>query len=413
MQPIRLAVLLTLALVAGSFANISVPPGNWDGELVAYTDTIIDLSLAIEGAWDSAISSGEGTYDPERWAVVFHYDEVLISFGATVTFKNHPKNPPVIWIVQNICQIDGEINLDGGIGSATLLTNADGGPGGFRGGRKQIGTSIAGGGFGPGGAVSRTGSGGGYGGGYGTEGESSPYGGGVYGSFEILPLIGGSGGSGARHNSSSGGGGGGGALLIAAGQWINHNGVINANGGTVETGVTYRGGGGSGGAIRLVSELISGSGFLYAVGSGTNSYGGNGRIRLEATTVDLLNDPVGIYSIVDPGPTAQVWPDTTHPSIEIQLLNGVAVPVDPSAQMIYPMQDVDLDGSEDLVVDLQGFHIDGSATVKVFVTRKDGLRVEEEATFVSDDGFNYSTWTCTLLGVGNGMRAIQARVIVE
>ncbi len=413
MKPIRFAILLMLAMVASAFASITVPAGNWDGNLLITTDTVIDLSLAVDGAWDSGISSGEGIYDADEWAVVFHYDDVQIDAGATLTFKNHPKNPPVVWIVQNAVLINGSIELNGEIGSATLLSNAEGGPGGFRGGRKQVGTSVAGGGHGPGGGKSRTGAGGGYGGGYGTHGEDATYSGDIYGSFEILPLIGGSGGSGARQNSSSGGGGGGGAILIAAGDWIQLDGEIVADGGSVETGVTYRGGGGSGGAIRLVSGAIQGSGTLSAQGRGTNDYGGNGRVRLEGNTVNLDNPPIGVYSIVDPGPTAQIWPDASHPYVEIQLLNGVAVPLDPLAQMIYPMQDVDLDGSEDLVVDLQGLHIDASATVKVFVTRKDGIRVEEDATFVSDDGFNYTTWTCTLLGVGNGMRAIQARVIVE
>jgi hypothetical protein len=414
MQPIRFAILLMLALVVSALGQINVPPGNWDGSLNITTDTTIDLSFAADGDWDSGVSSGEGTYDADQWAIVFHYEDVSIAGGATLTFVNHPKSAPVVWIVQNTVTINGTISLDGKIGSATLMTNAEGGPGGFRGGRKQVGTSIAGGGFGPGGAVSRVGNGAGYGGGYGTEGQSLPYGGITYGSFEILPLIGGSGGSGGRNNSSSGGGGGGGAILVAAGEWVHVGGEIHSNGGTVETSsATYRGGGGSGGAIRIISGLIDGDGILRAVGSGTNSFGGNGRIRLEAASVMMDNDPIGVFSVVDPGPDAQIWPDATHPSVEIQLLNGVSVPVDPMAEMIYPMQDIDLDGAEDLVVDLQGLHIDASAAVKVFVTRKDGLRVEADAIFVSDDGSNFSTWTCTLLGVGNGMRAIQARVIVE
>ncbi len=415
MKPIRIALVLMLAMVAGAFAAINVPPGNWDGNLIVTTDTTIDLSLALDGTWDSGISSGEGIYDAAQWAIVFHYQDVQINPGVTLSFANHPKNPPVVWIVQGTVDIGGTISLDGEIGSSTLPSNADGGPGGFRGGRKQVGTSIAGGGHGPGGAKSRTGGGGGYGGGYGDEGDSGGYGGEVYGSFEIMPLIGGSGGSGGRHvSSSSGGGGGGGAILIAASDWITLSGDISADGGTVEIdGAAYRGGGGSGGAIRLVSDSISGSGILSAQGRGTNNYGGNGRIRLEGNSVTLDNTPIGVYSIDTPGTDAQIWPESTHPAVEILTLNGVAVPADPMAQMVYPMQDVDLDGAVDLIVELQGENVDAAATVKVFVTRKDGIRVEDFATFVSDDGGGLSTWTCTLTGVENGMRAIQARVIVE
>ncbi len=414
MQPIRFVLLLTLAFAASSLAQINVPPGSWDGDLIITEDTVIDLSLAVDGAWNSGGSTGEGTYDADQWAVVFHYNSVNIASGATLTFANHAKNPPVVWIVQGSTLIEGSIVLDGETSSSSEVDVSEGGPGAFRGGRRANGTTPAGAGFGPGGADSRTNTGQGYGGGYGTMGADATYGGEIYGTLEILPLIGGSGGSGGRSssNTTSGGGGGGGALLIAAADSIRVEGELRANGGSVGSGL-YKGGGGSGGALRLVSGWIGGAGWLRAEGEGINNQGGDGRIRIEATVTDLDIAPIGEYSIVDPGPDAQIWPSSGAPAISITTLNGVAVPADPLSQLIYPMQDVDLDGAEDIVVELQGEFVADGDLVKVFITRKDGLRVEADASFVSDDGGDLSTWTCTLLAVGNGMRAIQARVIVE
>jgi len=414
MKPIRFALLFTLAVAGAAFAGITVPSGNWDGSLVITEDTVIDLGLATDGAWDSGISSGEGIYDADQWAVVFHYNSVSIADGATLTFANHPKNPPVVWIVQNEAVIEGTVALDGFDGSASEINHVAGGPGGFRGGRRANGSLPASAGFGPGGADTNNLGGGGFGAGYGTHGENATYGGVIYGTIENIPLIGGSGGSGARSGGSttSGGGGGGGALLIAAADSIRVDGEIRAQGGGHESAL-YKGGGGSGGALRLVSGWVGGAGWLRTEGGGTSDTGGSGRIRIEGNEVDLDLTPLGEYSIVDPGAAAQVWPEAGDPAVQITLLNGVAVPADPLSQIIYPMQDVDLDGAEDLVVELQGENIADGDVVKVFVTRKDGLREYADAGFVSDDGGGLSTWTCTFSGIGNGMRAIQARVIVE
>ena len=88
---------------------------------------------------------------------------------------------------------------------------------------------------------------------------------------------------------SPGGGAGGGAVLIASSTRIIVNGTINANGGSPGSPNCVFAGGGSGGAIRLVSNSISGTGTLTAVGGTADTNGANGgtsgRVRLEAFTI--------------------------------------------------------------------------------------------------------------------------------
>lgn len=70
----------------------------------------------------------------------------MIPAGVTVTFKNHPANPPVVWLVKNSVTINGTIKLDGQKGHDGLATFpylSVPGPGGFSGGRGHRTNSLS------------------------------------------------------------------------------------------------------------------------------------------------------------------------------------------------------------------------------------------------------------------------------
>ena len=165
---------LMAAFVPSSLAQLNIPSDGSDGALVINSDTVIDLSQAVTGNWNdnNTAHSGNGIYDPNKWAVVFKYSSVNIS-GGTVSFANHPTHAPVVWLVSGDVTINGNVSLDGGSVPLNYTTPAEPGPGGFRGG--TVGMY----GFGPGGGYS----------GYGY--YTSTY---SYGNPQIVPLIGGSGG---------------------------------------------------------------------------------------------------------------------------------------------------------------------------------------------------------------------------
>lgn len=94
--------LLFAALALPATAQLNIPSDGSDGAFAPTADIEIDLGQAITGTWsdDNAGSDiGKGIYDPAQWAVVFEYSSINIPAGVTVTFKNHPSNPPVIWLV--------------------------------------------------------------------------------------------------------------------------------------------------------------------------------------------------------------------------------------------------------------------------------------------------------------------------
>lgn len=104
----------------------------------------------------------------------------------------------------------------------------------------------------------------------------------VYGNALLVPLIGGSGGSGRA--DGLGGPGGGGAILIASNTRI----TINGNG-AIGAGAIFcysQGYSGSAGAIRVVAPVVTGSGRLNAYtgyeDDGRALYGGVGRVRIDS-----------------------------------------------------------------------------------------------------------------------------------
>jgi len=291
-----LALATLLAIPA--HAAINVPGANGsDGALNVTQNTIIDLSLAPNGAWDSSSPiPGRGVYDPDKWAVVYHYSSVNIS-GGQVFFKNNASRAPVVWLVSG----DVKIASNGGIELRTEENKGlQPGPGGFRTGHFNNGADV---GFGPGGAPQP-----------GTSGSYATVGGGnnansTYGNERILPLIGGSGGATAP---------GAGAILIAATGNIIVNGTINAFAFT-----------GSGGAIRLIADTLDGNGTIYAYKR--SNAGGEGRIEFEtnSTAASLQVLPVPVAG--PPPNPVQLWPGSGAASARIVSMAGVPISTDPKA----------------------------------------------------------------------------------
>jgi hypothetical protein len=201
-----------VCLLAPTASALTVPSDGSDGAFTPGASLEVDLSLAADAAWDSP-GSGNGVYDGDEWAVVFKFTSVDVPSGVNVTFLNHPKRAPVVWLVQGDVNIAGLVDLSGAGQTGTANIPSESGPGGHRGGAGKPSEQISGsGGFGPGGGGFGNPAGGGS---HGSQAEGATAGA-PYGNQEAVPLIGGSGG-GSRTTTNSGGGAGGGAILIVAG----------------------------------------------------------------------------------------------------------------------------------------------------------------------------------------------------
>lgn len=162
----------------------------------------------------------------------------------------------------------------------------------------------------------------------------------TYGNPELLPLVGGSGGSGAASPSSAytgaGGGAGGGAIRICSDVSITINQLYanGGNGGNPGTGSSY-GGAGSGGAIHLQSPTVTLTYYsgadIQAVG-GSETYVGStssGRIRIDTNNLNGgATNPPAYFSSLLTGPYDGV-PLPTPPTLTVVSINGLAVPGQP------------------------------------------------------------------------------------
>lgn len=391
-------------------AAITVPSDGSDGALVipSNTNIVIDLSQAVDAAWDAnnAANAGSGVYDADQWAVVFKYTSVTIPEDSTVTFANHPTRPPVVWLVSGDVTIDGTVNLTGEqYQPAPDLSEP--GPGGFRGGQRlfteDIGRSA---GFGVGGGFyqsSRDGQNASFGG----TGQIGPR---IYGNPSLIPLIGGSGGSG---SDSYGGGAGGGAILIASGGTITLNGTLQANGGAARGGWTS--GSGSGGGIRLVCDNLAGDGVLQAIGSSGGYDGGIGRIRIErrlnANTIQVSPDP-SVIGLED-GAIPLIFPPANAPSVEILSVGAEAIPADPQASFGTFGADATIGLTNMTEVVIQTINVEQVSELKVRVTP----RSDANATVVDaavDSVVNTDPLTLLWkaeIPVRSGYSALQVHVI--
>jgi hypothetical protein len=260
---------------------------------------------------------------------IYHYTSVNIPSGVTVTFIRNSSNKPVTWLVETNCIIDGTVDVSGTNG--TNGYGGIGGPGGGRGGNggpsPTMGEGIGAGndptaGLDPASQCSC--------GSFATAGRR---GGPLYGNEYVLPLQGGSGGTGYT-NLLIGAGGGSGAILIAASGEIqlNASGLIRANGGSGESTLGIFSGDGSGGAVRLVATRISGHGTISASGGGIG--GGNGWIRIDAIDYMFVGTTHGVFThgyqpviLLTAGQSAQ---------LVVSSVGGVSLPPNPSGVITTP-----------------------------------------------------------------------------
>lgn len=411
--PVISAILVASVETLGQL-NIPGADGS-DGVLELSGSTQIDLGLAAslcdcngDGRtdepcrWDCPSPvPGQGVYDSEKWAVVFKYTDINLS-GGTLTFLNHPKRAPVVWLVAGSATINGTVSLNGQ--SPNQATIPEPGPGGFRGGAPHLSdTSPGSGGFGPGGGHYVGGAGS-----YGTggSGNSGP----VYGNASLLPLIGGSGGSIVHQSwvSCSGWadpGAGGGALVIACVNSLILNGQIRANGGNggpQQCALAGPGRGGAGGAIRVIAETISGTGTFRARGG--SGGGGAGRIRVEANSIELTDTGDPPYSRGFPLNPPLLWLPDDAPRVAIVDIGGQAVPTDPGANLGFPT-DMVLSTDEPLIIQIEASSVPPDWQVEVRIVRLDGADQVIGATMVSGDA-TASLWEAEVI-VPMGASAVQ------
>ena len=347
-------VVLAGLLSTTAMAGINIPSNGSDGQLYVTSNTQIDLSQAITSAWDTdnSANAGKGVYDSNKWAVVFHYTNVYVASGATVTFKNHPSRAPVVWLVDGDVTIDGTVSLDGG-GSIEAPGIPEPGPGGFRGGLGAMTGGDQGAGFGPGGGIRRAG--------IASHGTVGDYGVPAYGNRSLLPLIGGSGGAGLGRSGSSGGG----AILVASSQTISLSGSISADGGW-----KFDAGHGSGGGIRLIAESLIGNGQISAMRHEGTGGAGEGRIRIERVSGSGTQSILPTPSLValDPGATPQIWVPGDGPSVRIASIGGHSAPIDPRARFGLQGADVQLLTSSSTQVIIETRNVEDTSDVIVRVT---------------------------------------------
>lgn len=318
---------------------------------------------------------------------VFNYTTVNIPAGVTVTYKKNAANTPVYILATGDVTIAGNIKVDGKsvvYANPVTATPGAGGPGGYDGGYGG-GTSQPGGkGLGPGGGAGGPstqyymGGGGGYATAGGTFTTNHGVGGPAYGTARLIPLIGGSGGGGAAGSASAsnyGGGGGGGAILIASSTTITIAGSVTANGGDAYSAI---GGGGSGGAIRLIGTTITGTGTISAKGGSvaSNNRGGQGRIRLEATTNTFIPGTDPQYTYGQPG---SVFPASV-PNLKINTIAGITVPASPTGA--YAQPDILLPNTtvNPVAVTISASNIPVGTTVAVTVTPQFGSATSVNGT---------------------------------
>lgn len=407
LNPLILFVLSLAGFAPGVSAQLNIPSDGSDGALIVTNDTVIDLSLAVTGVWNSnnAANAGKGIYDSNKWAVVFKYSSVVISNGATVTFANHPSRAPVVWLVSGNVTLDGVLSLDGqGVGyNAPQL--AEPGPGGFRGGEGNYAYGVGvGSGFGPGGGY------GGYYGVGGSYGSVGVYGPATYGNPSLIPLIGGSGGGG-YNQDGRGGGGGAGAILIATPATFSISGGIHANGGSNAGG----GGGGSGGAIRLVAGVLVGNGYVQCLGGSGSYIGGLGRIRIErvsnSNTIQVIPDPSVLP--LQAGATPLMWLPSDGPTARIISIGTTNAPADPRASFGTFGPDITLPQASTTPVVIETVNAEDASIVVVRVTpRANGNYTETTATLTQTNSTNplVLRWVADV-PVNNGYSAVQVKVV--
>ena len=389
------SICFTLPLLTAAHAALDIPSDGSDGALNITSNTVIDLSQAVTGVWsnNNSANAGKGIYDASKWAVVFKYSAVNIASNATVTFKNHGSRAPVVWLVSRDVILNGELSLDGQNATLDTVNLPEPGPGGFRGGAANQQDLGFGGGFGPGGYYDFYGA-------YQFPVDRA------YGNPQIIPLIGGSGGSGSTHCGNvpgANGPGGGGAILIASSNNIIVNGYCHANGlRGPYCGYVFA----SGGAIRLVADQILGAGRIEAVG--IDGYAGRTRLEANAASPSLDVNPPTVAVLPTP---LVIWPAASAPTVRVVSVDAHAAPLDPRANIGASGDDLTISTTSANNIVLQTSNFPTNGTVNVYIKPKHSPQSILPASLVSGNSA-LATWQLqTVLPLS--LTVIQARAVMQ
>lgn len=384
---------LALLFAAQADAQVNSGSNGSDGVLNPSTNIVIDMSDHPDG--------------------IYHYTSVSIPDGVTVSFIPNSANTPVVWLVENSVVIDGTVALSGQYIGHDESGGGLGGPGGFRGGASLGDGYAPEPGQGPGGGKISTGVSnlkGSYAA-YGTQTNlSASYhpSGDIYGNDYLVPLIGGSGGSGGYTTVYqlgrtvkyyTGGSGGGGAILIVANNRISINGNLYASGGYAG----YGGGRGSGGAIRLVTSELTGSGSVSVGG-----YGSLGRIRFDAMsdsfsgTLETEVTTRGFQPVIIPPPTQAV-------SLSVETVEGVAVNEPPTASPINPDVIVPANTQNPVTIVVKCVNI--PLNTEVIVDAKPASGQTVRAVALNNSGTQALSYATVHMDLPRGAGTIQAKAV--
>lgn len=331
----------------------------------------------------------------------WNFTTIDVPGGVTVRFKKNVGNTPVRWLASGEVTINGTIDVSGEFGANSLPSGiaAQGGPGGFPGGRGGLSFNASAS------FVGQPGQGPG-GGDPGTAQQTNPQNLrdgkqgeylSIYGNAFLQPLIGGSGGGGGSSSdiwNGGNGGGGGGAIMISSSRDITLNGVIRANGGYYEWSNASYGGRGSGGALLLRADRITGPGSLEAFGGQNNNP--NGRIRVEAYTRALTGGqtPVGLVAL----PAANGEQNLSG-TLSIVSVKGVNVAQPPTGSVLTPDVVFTEAGTVNIVV--SGTGIPNGTPVQ--------LRIATASTIILPPAQNLANGTATFnVTVPKGLGTLQA-----
>ena len=409
---VRIVVAALLVLLAALPSSAQVFSSGSDG-----SDGALNLTLATPG-----VVGGVLTFNPADSTMfdnptrvldtdgdhIFHFTTITIGAGLTVKLTSQYFGGAVYWLATGAVAINGIIDLNGANGHSctntlpdfSLRRPAQAGAGGWNGG-------IGGWGGGPSSPLSaQPGSGPG-------GGTPAPtvHANGVPGTFTanlfLIPLIGGSGGSGGFNTAFScfggGGGAGGGAILIASSVSITVTspGAIRANGGSAGfiTGIGVFGGGGSGGGIRLMAPLISGNGSITASTTGTLP-GTPGRLRLEAYQQSFTGSVSPPALLVSPTFLAPVLPSGPPPSIRVVSIlvppsTVVPLPANPGGSFTIPDATITL--ATPVTVNIEAENIPLGTVLKLYVVSESGPDIPPiDSTPLAGADASSSTATATV-----------------